>query len=393
MSEQRYDIVIVGGGVMGCAIAYALLKADPQLGVAVVERDPDYAYASTPLSDGNTRVQFNLRENILMSLYGLEVMARFADDMAVEDERPELAFRRQGNLFIVDEQSRAECEQGLALQQSLGGDVAWLAPEAVRAAYPLLGDAAFVGGTLGSQDGTLSPLAVLHGYRRKAQALGAHFVAAEVAAVLRYGNAVAGVRLVSGAALAAEVVVNAAGAWAAALARTAGVDLPVVPTKREVTVVETAARPDGILPLVFFPSGLYVIHEGAGLFMCGKSFADDYIGVDDFRWERGRFEERVWPELAEWLPSFDRLKVLRGWAGLYEVNTLDGNAILGEWPTLRGFWLANGFSGHGFQQCHAVGRYLAERIRAVPPTLDLAAFGPQRILDNNPIRESYRKII
>jgi len=93
------------------------------------------------------------------------------------------------------------------------------------------------------------------------------------------------------------------------------------------------------------------------------------------------------------LPEFDRLKILRGWAALYEVNTLDGNAILGEWPALQGFFLANGFSGHGFQQCHAVGRYIAELILGREPALDLSVFSPGRILENKPVFESRRKII
>ena len=127
--------------------------------------------------------------------------------------------------------------------------------------------------------------------------------------------------------------------------------------------------------------------------MCGKSLPDDPVGYDDFSWERQKFEESLWPELVELIPAFDRLKVARGWAGLYEVNTQDGNAILGEWPELKGFFLANGFSGHGFQQCHAVGRYIAELILGQSPVLDLSIFSPKRILENKPVFESRRKII
>jgi len=186
---------------------------------------------------------------------------------------------------------------------------------------------------------------------------------------------------------------NAAGAWAPEIARTAGVELPINPTKRQVTVIETNARPEKVLPLLFLPSGLYCIHESEGVFTVGKSFPDDYVGTNDFTWERKTFEADIWPELVEYFPSFDRLKIMRGWAGLYEVNTLDGNAILGEWPELKGFYLANGFSGHGFQQCHGVGRYIAELILGINPTLDLSIFSPQRILDNKPVFESRRKII
>jgi hypothetical protein len=108
----------------------------------------------------------------------------------------------------------------------------------------------------------------------------------------------------------------------------------------------------------------------------------------DLSWDRRRFEERLWPELAAFVPAFDRLRFRRGWAGLYAVNTLDGNAILGEWPELSGFYLANGFSGHGLQQAPAVGRFLAERILGREPILDLSVFGPERVVLGRPLQEN-----
>jgi glycine/D-amino acid oxidase-like deaminating enzyme len=162
--------------------------------------------------------------------------------------------------------------------------------------------------------------------------------------------------------------------------------------KRQVFVVETEVRPEGILPFILLPTGLYLIHEREGHFTCGKSLADDPIAFE-FSWDQGVFEDKLWPELVEYIPSFDRLRVASGWAGLYAVNTLDGNAILGEWPELKGFYLANGFSGHGFQQCHAVGRYLTELILDYPLTLDLSIFSPARILENKPVFESQRRLI
>src|SRR6185503_21016656 len=108
MPTNTYDVILVGGGVMGCATAYYLLRSDPRLKVAILEMDPTYARASTPLSDGNTRIQFNVKENIQMSQYGLEVLGHFAEDMNVGDERPDPAFRQQGNLFVLDEASKEE---------------------------------------------------------------------------------------------------------------------------------------------------------------------------------------------------------------------------------------------------------------------------------------------
>ena len=112
--------------------------------------------------------------------------------------------------------------------------------------------------------------------------------------------------------------------------------------------------------------------------------AEDPVGID-FTWDEERFMEIVWPELAEFIPQLATLKLIRGWAGLYAVNTLDANAILGEWPELRGFYLANGFSGHGFQQAAAVGRHMAELITGAEPSMDLSVFSTQLIVENQPI--------
>ncbi|NOZ71215.1 MAG: FAD-binding oxidoreductase [Chloroflexi bacterium] len=392
MNTNTYDVILVGGGVMGCATAYHLLKSHPQLSVAIIEKDPSYEKNSTILSDGNIRVQFNIQENIQMSLYGLEVLARFGEEMAVGEHRPDVGFRQQGNLFLVDAGGEDEARQGLALQQSLGGDVTWITADSIRQHFPFCEPAGIVGATLGRQDGTLDPWAVLMGYKNKAVALGAHFIPAEVASLQKEGSRMAGVRLASGEQLAAGVVVNTAGAWATRLAQTVGVQLPVQPVRRQVFIIETVVQPHGVLPALFLPSGQYLFHEHGSRFVCGKSLPDDPEGID-FRWVRKTFVEHLWPELVEVVPAFDRLKVTGGWAGLYAVNTLDGNAILGQWPEIEGLYLANGFSGHGFQQCFAVGRYLAELILGQPPILDLSLFSPRRILENKPVSESQRRLI
>ena len=243
-------------------------------------------------------------------------------------------------------------------------------------------------------DGHLDGHALLSGYRAKALDLGARFAHDEVTEVTcsssRPGRArrVTGVRLASGGQLATGVVVNCAGAWAAGVARTVGVELPVRPVVRQVFVVEPAVRPEAPLPLVNLPSGLYFRSEAEDRILVGKSLPDDPESFE-LTWSESRFNEHLWPELAVLVPSFDRLRLRRAWAGLYAVNSLDGNAILGPWPDLEGLWLANGFSGHGLQQAPAVGRYLAERISGRQPTLDLAIFGARRILEGRPLEEGW----
>jgi FAD-dependent oxidoreductase domain-containing protein 1 len=386
MTHKSYDVVIVGGGIMGSSTAYHLVKNGSKLRVAVVEKDPAYAYASTALSMANVRIQFSLKENVRISQYAFEVLERFEDEMAVEDESPNIAFHREGNLFLVGPDGRDLADKALAMQSGLGCEVMWWSREAIKEHYPLYSPGGYEGGTFGPKDGHLDAYALLMGYKTKARSLGADYIRDEVTQVLKSSARATGVRLASGEDLLSHVVVNCAGAWASRVASTAGVDVPVQPVMRQVFALDTKVKPDRPLPLTILPSGLYFRTETGNLVLLGKSLEDDPVGFD-FRWDQKRFTELLWPELAEFVPAFDTLKVVRGWAGLYAVNTLDSNAILGEWPELKGFFLANGFSGHGLQQGPAVGRYVSELILGLKPELDLSVFSPRRILENKPLSE------
>ncbi len=385
------DVLIVGGGVMGCATAFNLRARDPAISVVVVEQDPTYERASTVLSDGNVRIQFHLEENIRISQYAMEVLDGFANTMTVGDIRPEVSARHQGNLFFTDAEGKAAALQGLTLQRSLGCEVEWMDASEIEASFPPYAAPYMAGGTFGPRDGSVDPSAVLRGYRSKAISMGVTFITGTVSGLRSERGAMLGADLADGTAIRSRTVVNCTGAWARDLLKTVGVDIPVDPVMRNVFVVDTAI--DGShLPSVFLPSGVYALPEHGTTFLIAWSQPDDPVGFD-FVVHRHRFYDLIWPELVAHLPAFDRLHVQRGWAGLYAVNTLDGNAILGEWPLLRGLYLANGFSGHGFQQCHAVGRYLAELILGIEPELDLARLGPQRILDGRPLYEHAGRIV
>jgi FAD-dependent oxidoreductase domain-containing protein 1 len=224
------------------------------------------------------------------------------------------------------------------------------------------------------------------GYKANARAKGAVYIEDEVIELANARGRIGGVRTRSGTTYASPIVINCAGAWCTELARSAGADLPVVPVKRQCFCLDPAVKPDGPLPLTVLPSGLYFRTETGGRLLLGKSLPEDPVGFD-FTWDQNRFMEMLWPELAEFVPAFERLKLVRGWSGLYAVNTLDGNAILGEWPECKGFYLANGFSGHGLQQGPAAGRYISELILGETPTLDLSIFHPQRVLEHRPLAE------
>jgi glycine/D-amino acid oxidase-like deaminating enzyme len=386
-----YDVVIVGGGIMGSSTAYHLLAADPSLSVAVLERDPAYRFASTALTDGNVRIQFNLEENIRISQYTMQVLDSFADEMETPGLRPEPCPRREGNLFLVDGAGYEAAQRGLEAQRALGCRVEWLDAPGVGAEFPTLASHGLFGGTLGRDDGRVDAMAMLRGYRLKAIELGAEYLPAEALAITVVGGRVIGVMTATGP-ISAGQVLAAAGAWTSDLLRPLGVDLPVTPVMRTVYVVASTVATSG-LPAVFLPSGLYAIPEGERTWVMAWSRDSDPVGFDFTPAGRDRFTDVLWPELVEHLPAFDSLHVESSWAGLYDVNTLDGNAILGEWPGIAGLHLAVGFSGHGFQQAPAVGRYLAEEIRGAPHELDLTRLGPQRIIDQIPLLEHAGRII
>jgi len=386
------DVVIIGGAANGWATAYHLLRLDPSLEVTVVERDPTLRHSSTMLSDGNVRIQFNLEENIRISQYAMEVLEEFPETMTVGEFQPDPKLRKQGNLFLVDDDTKQAALAGLANQQRLGCDSVWLDMVEVADRWPALASGTLVGGTFGPSDGSVDPAAVVEGYRRKALEMGAEAVVGEVTALMASGDLITGVRLADGKTLGANNVVVAAGAWTTELLRTVGVEIPVEPVMRTVYVVRADVEGGPSLPSLFLPSGVYAIPEHDTFFMAWST-DDDPIGFDFTPAPRDRFYEIIWPELVTHLPAFDRLEVVRSWAGLYAQNRLDANAIIGEWPGISGLHLATGFSGHGFQQCHAVGRYLAELITGTDPALDLSRFGPQRIIDGEPYAEHAGRII
>lgn len=387
------EVIVVGGACMGAASAYNLLTHDSGVEVTVFEKDPSLRRSSTLLSDGNVRIQFNLEENIEISRYAMEILEDFGDLMAVGDYRPEVAMRKQGNLFLVDGEGETAARNGLEKQRRLGCDVEWLDAAEVAAAYPPYASERLVGGTLGRDDGSVDPNAVTEGYRRAAAASGASFETEEVVALTAGGGRITGVTLADGSQRRADAVVVCAGAWSSQLLATVGVEIPVEPVMRTVYVVATDTGRGLDLPSAFVPSGVYVIPEHDGTFLIAWSLPDDPVGFDFTPADRSRFYDLIWPELVEWLPAFDQLEVVRSWAGLYAQNTLDANAILGEWPGLGGLYQATGFSGHGFQQCHAVGRYLAELVTGQTPTLDLSRLGPERILTGTALHEHAGRII
>jgi len=391
MKQKNYDVIIMGGGIMGASTAYHLMMADPTLKVIVIEKDLTYEKASTALSMVNARIQFSLKENVQISQYAFSILNNFEEEMAVDGKKPAIFYRREGNLFLYDEKSIPAAKKAYEMQKELGCAIEWWTPEEVKKHYPVYENLeGIVAASFGPEDGHFDAYSVLMGYKAKAQSLGAEFVQDEVTEFITEGSpshesCIKGVTTASGESCFSSHVVNCTGAWAARLLERAGITLPVAPTRRQIFAVAPETPTGYPLPLTILPSGFYFRTETGGLLLLGKSMASDPVGFD-FSWDQDRFE-LLWGELYELAPMFESLKLMRGWAGLYAVNLMDGNAILGEWPELKGLYLANGFSGHGLQQGPAVGRYMTELILKKEQTMDLSIFAPERILENTPIIE------
>jgi len=379
------DVVIIGGGVIGSAIA-TFLGREGGCRVTVVERDPTYATASSSLSGSSIRQQFSTGVNIALSQYGISFLRDAASHLTVDGDTPALALREPGYLYLATAAGLPVLETNHAVQRRHGVAVALLGPAELGERFPWLSTEGVAGGSLGLDgEGWFDGPALMQAFRRKARSLGAAYIHGEAVAVEREGARVSAVRLADGSRIACGAVVNAAGPRARAVAAMAGVHVPVEARKRCVFIV---ACPDALpgCPLVVDTSGVWFRPEG-NRFLAGWSPPED---AEDFGLEvdHGVFDDVIWPALAARVPAFERLRGHGAWAGHYEYNTFDQNALLGPHPELPNFYAANGFSGHGMQQSPGVGRGMAEMIlHGEYRTLDLSDLDVGRVAAGRPFRE------
>ena len=381
--HQNSDVVIIGGGVIGSAIAY-FLAANPAApsAITVIERDPTYETASTPRSAGGIRQQFSNPENIEIGLFGHHFVTNLAEYLSVDGECPDPGFREGGYLFLAGPEGLEVLRQNHEEQTRHGCGIDLLDPVSIEKQFPWLNLDGIAGAALGTRgEGWLDPNTLMHAFKRKARSLGVHYLEGDVIALEHNYSRISAVVLATGQRIATGTVVNAAGANAGKVAALAGVGLPVSPRKRNVFVFDCRAPLDPAVPLLIDPSGVYVRPESGG-YICGVSPpADqdpdgDTNDLDvDYHW----FEEVIWPTLAHRIPAFEAIKLSGAWAGYYDYNSVDQNGIVGAHPALTNFYFANGFSGHGLQQAPAVGRAMAELlISGRFRTIDLSRFCYER---------------
>lgn len=386
MGAREYDVAIIGGGVIGCAAAY-FLKLAGVARICVIEPDPTYAKAATPLATGGCRRLFARPENIRMSQFSIDFFKAFDKHVAVNGAAPDVQWKERGYLFVVGTGHEKALEANYRTQESLGVRVELMDRAQIAGRFPWMRTDDLALGVLSPEDGWLDPNSVLQGFRKKAHAMEVEFLRDRVVDLYTSRRRVSELETAAGVRMRADSIINAAGCWAASIAKLAGMELPVNPMRRFEHYVELGDELPP-MPLIKDPDRLVIRPEGRG-YSVGLVASDEPRGFN-FDVDPHYFENVVWPACAARIPAFEKLKLKREWAGLYDECELDGNMILGNWPgKLDNFYVACGFSGHGLMHAPAVGRALAELItKGCYETLDLARMGYQRVLDQAPYRET-----
>ena len=369
-TPKTASVVVIGGGVVGCSIAYHLARRG-QRDVVVLERET-VGSGTTSKAAGGIRAQFSTETEIRFSLESLRVLQNFTEEFGVDP-----GFKQIGYLFLVsDEKDLRAFETRIALQKRLGVDVRVITPKEAQAIVPALHVDDLIAAVWGPQDGLAGPAEVTQGFAKRARELGAGIVeGVEVTAIDVAGGKVRGVRTTQGE-ITAPVVINAAGPTAARVGRLAGVTLAVFPRRRHIFFTEPFPDLPGPVPLTHDQaSGFYFRKEMEQVLLSPGDVQD--IGQDQIvPMDWGKLDETV-TKAVHRLPLIERAKIAGGWAGLRPL-TPDDHAILGPAPGVDGFFLAVGFGGHGFQHSPMTGRMVAEWILDGKPSMDLSLFNPAR---------------
>jgi sarcosine oxidase, subunit beta len=366
------DVVVVGGGAVGASAAYHLAAAGAG-SVVLLERAEALGTGSTGRCAGGFRHQFSSRVNIELSLASVRMITSFTEEHGLP-----LDVWQDGYLFLVrTEPVWRDFLASVELQRSFGVNVEVLTPEEAEALIPGIKTKGMVGATFGPEDGIADPSGLTQGYATAARQAGAEIERnVEVTAVNAEGGRVTGVATSNGP-IAAPVVVNAAGPWAGLLAETVGVHLPLEPIPRQVVVTGPfEGMPDRRTLVIDAESTFYFHREAAGVLlgMGGKDEKPSFDTNVDQRF----IEDEVLPMAIEVFPPLASAGMAYSWAGLYEM-TPDRHPIVGQAPGVQGFYLANGFSGHGFQHAPIVGKLLAEAIvEGHAHSVDISSLGLDR---------------
>ena len=380
-TKSNYDVIIVGGGIIGCSIAYFLASDKNFTGnILVIEKSPSHFESSTALSVGGIRQQFSTAENIEISKFGSEFIKKTDKLLAVDGEAPYIPFNENGYLFLATEKGEKTLKENYSLQRKHNVDVEYLSQQKLKINFPWLNTGDLSAGCFGyNNEGWTDPYALLKAFVSKSKSIGVTFLKDEVVSVEYKSKNVNNVVLSKGDKYSCGNLINAAGPRAAEIAEMINIELPVRSRKR---YVYTFVCKDLIekSPMVIDPSGVYFRCEGKN-YLCGVSPPEDEDpDTYDLDVKYYLFDDVIWPILAKRVDYFEAIRRDHSWAGHYAYNTFDQNAIIGFHPEVRNFIFANGFSGHGLQQAPAVGRAVSELIiYGSYRSIDLSRFNYERL--------------
>ena len=391
-NKESYDVVIVGGAMMGSSTAW-FLSNNPDFNgsILVVERDPSYQWCSTAHTNSCIRQQFSNPVNIRISQFGVEFIKNFREFMGNDPAAPEPILQSFGYMYLTDNDQVAEIlRTNQKIQESLGAGTKIMDPAEIAEMYPFYNlDDIVIGSHNLRDEGYFDGHTIFDWWRKKARQNGVEYVEGEVVSMSTSSGRVNSVTLADGATVAAGAVVNASGPRASLTAKMAGHDVPVEPRRRYTFIFDAETPLDRDLPLTIDPSGVHMRTDGR-YYLCGcPPDHDPAVDHDDFELDHSIWEEKLWPVLANRVPAFEAIKVVNSWVGHYSFNTLDQNAIIGPHPDMPNFFFLNGFSGHGLQQSPAMGRGMSELLAYGEfRSLDMSELGYERIMSESPFLET-----
>jgi sarcosine oxidase subunit beta len=373
------SVVVIGGGVMGASCAYHLARAGLR-DVVLLEREAYFGQGATGRCAGGVRYQFATEVNVRLSIASLGMIEHFKDETGQDP-----SYRPCGYLFVLTNPGDVRAFEGnVAMQRRLGVDVQWMTGDEVRRRLPVMRFEDALAGTFHTKDGLADPNGIVMGYIDAAKRRGVRaMTGVEVTGFRLEGDRVAAVETNTGA-IDCDQVINAAGPWAGLVARMAGVDVPIVPVRRQMLTTTPLPNLPPDFPFVIdFAQSLYFHREGEGI-LTGMSNPAEDAGFDqsiDTEWEIVAIQAA-----AERLPMLENAGRLSHWAGLYEV-TPDAHPIFGRTP-VEGLWIVAGFSGHGFMHGPISGKLMAEFIlEGDCKTVDVSGLDLARFAEGRLIRE------
>lgn len=373
------DIVIIGGGVMGASAAYHLAKRGAK-SIVLLEKEEVFGAGATGRCAGGVRYQFSTEINIKLSLESLPMIERFREEVGQE-----VNYRQCGYLLVAtNEKDAATFKMNVELQNSLGVPTQFLSGDEVRARLPLMKFDDAIAGTFHQKDSIVDPNSVVMGYINAAQKMGVKAVNnAEVTGIRVSRGKVEAVETSQGV-VQTRTVVNAAGPWAGLIGAMAGVQIPIVPLRRQMFTTDPLKDvPDDFPFVIDFAQSLYFHREGEGL-LIGMSNRNEKPGFDqnvDEEFELVNLEAAI-----ERMPLVEKARRASHWAGLYEV-TPDAHPIYGR-TNVEGFLVCTGFSGHGFMHGPVSGKLMSELILdGTFSTLDVSMLDLARFEEGRMIKE------